>query len=162
MNDNINITLSHSSISQAKSELSKYKNKLDVKTRLIVEALLDYGRRYAQEQLEQLGAVYTQNLLSSIDTELIGNVGFIFTEEEYAKYVEYGTGVVGRNNKHPQPPADWIYDVNEHGYEGWWYYNEADGKMHWTQGMVHRPFMYNTAKELKMKKNDIARGVLKE
>ena len=75
--------------------------------------------------------------------------------------MEYGTGVRGKNSPHPKPPEGWIYDVNEHGEEGWWYMGD-DGELHWTRGMPSRPFMYDTAKELRENTKEIIKGVLKD
>lgn len=76
---------------------------------------------------------------------------------DYTMYVEYGTGVVGEGFQHPDPSmADWEYDINQHGDEGWWYpsyeedrnstkYQTKDGVWWaWTAGQASRPFMYHT------------------
>lgn len=71
-------------------------------------------------------------------------------------YVEYGTGMVGSENSHPDAvAAGWRYDVNSHGDLGWWYPTTANdtnptkkesssGFVAWTQGVKSRPFMYET------------------
>lgn len=71
-------------------------------------------------------------------------------------YVEYGTGMVGSSNSHPDAAAvGWRYDVNSHGEMGWWYPTTQDdpnptktdgpyGPVAWTQGAKSRPFMYET------------------
>ena len=158
----ISFDLSPSSIRGARQELVRYKSTLDKVTEEIVLALLKVGKEYAMEQLLDLDAAYTQNLMNSIETEIDGKIGYIFTNLDYAKFVEYGTGIVGQYDPHPYPPSGWVYDSNAHGVEGWWYYNENDGQVHWTQGMKHRPFMYNTARELDRNKKQIAKEVLKK
>lgn len=62
---------------------------------------------------------------------------------DYAIYVEYGTGIVGKQNKpHPNPEIPWQHDVNNHGEKGWFYME--GGRGHWTAGQASRPFMYDT------------------
>ena len=73
---------------------------------------------------------------------------YIYTDCDWAAFVEFGTGVVGKSNPHPDTGlANWKYDTNNHGEAGWWYFN--DGEWHWTKGMPSRPFMYETAQELR-------------
>lgn len=86
---------------------------------------------------------------SSLMTDIIvvpyPNGFLISVGQEYAVYVEYGTGIVGKENKqHPTAGEDgWIYDVKNHKYKGW-IYKGSDSKTHWTAGQPSRPFMYNT------------------
>jgi hypothetical protein len=75
------------------------------------------------------------------------NAGIIRAGAYYAVYVEFGTGVVGKQSPHPNPEG-WQYDVNDHGDEGWVYYDDESGKFRWTKGFKSRPFMYNTARQL--------------
>lgn len=77
----------------------------------------------------------------------------IRVEGEIALFVEFGTGIVGSWNPHPDDP--WEYDINNHGYKGWYYpaelANESDArtdsagtKFFWTRGMKSRPYFYET------------------
>lgn len=54
-----------------------------------------------------------------------------------AKIVEFGIGYTGsiRNNGRTND-EDWQYDVNEHGYKGWYY--ENNGQTFWTNGFEGR------------------------
>lgn len=67
---------------------------------------------------------------------------------DYANYVEYGTGIMGENDPHPEPTM-WDefegYDLQNHGDNGWKYIGK-DGRLHWTKGMPSRPIVYNTRK----------------
>lgn len=51
---------------------------------------------------------------------------------KYGRFVEYGTGIRGKNNPHPEPPSSWKYNAyfDEHGVD-------------WT-GFEPRAFMYRT------------------
>lgn len=139
------------SIEDAIREVKEYKRKLNDRVKALIRELVDKGVEIAKAQVRELGAVYTGELEESItgffDEET--GLGIIRTDCPYAIYVEFGTGVVGERNPHPEPIEGWQYDVNEHGDKGWWYFNERDQKWHWTKGMVSRPFMYNTLQLLR-------------
>lgn len=156
----ISFGLSVKEIDRAIKEVEKYKSELNAKISLLIETLTDYGVEIAKVQVQQLGAWYTGELESSISGYFSPStgVGIIKAGAPYAVYVEFGTGVVGAGSPHPAP-AGWQYDVNDHGESGWWYYNDRDGKMHWTKGMQSRPFMYNTARELEQECVRIAKEV---
>lgn len=56
-----------------------------------------------------------------------------------AKIVEYGIGYTGLTNTPQlgQDIGDWEYDVNSHGYKGWYYTNDS-GQTFWTNGFEGR------------------------
>jgi hypothetical protein len=147
----IQMKLTTRSIEDAIREVKEYKRKLNDRVKALIRELVDNGVEIAKAQVRELGAVYTGELEESItgffDEET--GLGIIRTDCPYAIYVEFGTGVVGERNPHPEPIEGWQYDVNEHGDKGWWYFNERDQKWHWTKGMVSRPFMYNTLQLLR-------------
>ncbi|HHZ02041.1 MAG TPA: HK97 gp10 family phage protein [Tissierellia bacterium] len=147
----IQMKLTTRSIEDAIKEVKEYKRKLNDRVKALIRELVDKGVEIAKAQVRDLGAVYTGQLEESItgffDEET--GLGIIRTDCPYAIYVEFGTGVVGERNPHPEPIEGWQYDVNEHGDKGWWYFNERDQKWHWTKGMVSRPFMYNTLQLLR-------------
>lgn len=75
----------------------------------------------------------------------------------YAMFVEYGTGLVGKNNPHPKPANGWIYQSGDNSstHEGWFYPTTIDdpnpykhtynGQLYgFTKGMASRPFMYKS------------------
>ena len=57
-----------------------------------------------------------------------------------AKIIEYGIGYTGWVNPLPYAP-DWEYDVNNHGYKGWYYKDDA-GNIHWTNGFEGKLIFY--------------------
>lgn len=64
---------------------------------------------------------------------------------EWAIFVEYGTGIVGKQAPHhPKPEIAWVHDSHGHGHKGWFF--EKDGERRWTAGAESRPFMYDTWK----------------
>lgn len=147
----IKMKLTTRSIEEAIREVKQYRQKLDDRVKALIKELVNKGVEIAKAQVRELNAVYTGQLEESItgffDEET--GIGIIRTDCPYAVYVEFGTGVVGQRNPHPEPIEGWEYDINKHGDAGWWYFNERDQKWHWTKGMESRPFMYNTLQILK-------------
>ncbi len=159
----ISFSLDSKSIDEAIKQLGEYKKSFNKKVEGLIEALVDKGIEIAKMQIRELNASYTGELEGSITgyfSPSLG-VGIIKTNCPYAIYVEFGTGIVGANNPHPAPEG-WKYDINEHGDKGWVYFNERDGKWHWTKGIKSRPFMYNTAKELTKIAGDTAKVVFRK
>ena len=58
-----------------------------------------------------------------------------------AKIVEYGIGYTGWINPNIET-GDWQYDVNNHGYKGW-YYKDDNGNTVWTNGFAGRQIYAN-------------------
>lgn len=127
------------------------------------EELVRRGVLIAKQKVADMDAVYTGQLMASIDGWYDRNThtGAISTNGvPYAAYVEYGTGIVGAMSYHPKAD-DWDYDLKHHGYEGWYYLNDRDGRVHWTAGFKSRPFMYETAEELQDMAPKVAKEILK-
>lgn len=60
-----------------------------------------------------------------------------------AEIVEYGIGYTGQlRTELPEEGSDWVYDVNNHGYKGW-YYKDEQGNIHWTNGYEGKLIFYN-------------------
>lgn len=156
----IKFSLNEKDIDRAISELKVFKREFLRKCESLIEALTDYGVEVAKVEVAQLDAVYTGELMNSI----VGyysptyNVGIIKAGAYYAAYVEFGTGVVGSKSPHPNPQG-WQYDVNNHGDEGWVYYDEDSGGFRRTRGFKSRPFMHNTARDLEKNCERIVREV---
>ena len=147
-------------IDRAIKELKQFKREFLAKCDRLIEALTDRGVEVAKLQVAQLDAVYTGELMNSIEGYYSPtyNVGIIKAGAYYAAYVEFGTGVVGKGSSHPNPQG-WRYDINGHGDEGWVYYDDDSGEFKWTRGFKSRPFMYNTARQLERECKKIAEGV---
>ena len=163
MSKTIKFGLSPDEIQRAIDELNTYKADFLRKCDELVEALTNEGAELAKIQVAQLRAVDTGKLMNSIKGYYspTHRVGIIQAGSLYAVFVEFGTGVVGAGQPHPDLPASWTYDVNGHGDSGWWYYDEVTGTLGWTKGFVSRPFMYNTARDLEKNCAKIVREVFK-
>lgn len=156
----IRFSLNEKDINRAIKELKLFKEVFLEKCNHLIETLTDHGVEVARVEVRRLDAWYTGELMNSIDSYYSPtyNVGIIKAGAYYAAYVEFGTGVVGSKSPHPNP-QDWQYDVNNHGDEGWVYYDDDGGKFRWTKGFKSRPFMYNTARQLEKDCKKIAQEV---
>ena len=65
-------------------------------------------------------------LRRSITSKVEGNVGIVFTNLEYAPYVEYGTGLFAETEGRKDVP---------------WCYEDEEGERHSTSGQKPQPFM---------------------
>lgn len=118
---------------------------------------IDTGLKTSISELTQKGYEYmisivpedTGNLKGSITWEFnsTSQKGTITIGTDYALFVEYGTGIVGKKFPHPNHKS-WKYDVNEHGVKGWWYFDDSQNRFRWTQGRSASAFVYKTMKFL--------------
>lgn len=156
----IKFSLGEKDIDRAIREVNQFKKIFLEKCNRLVEALTNEGVKVAKLKVAELDAVFTGELMNSIDSYYSPtyNVGIIKAGAYYAAYVEFGTGVVGKQSSHPNPQG-WQYDINNHGDEGWVYYDDESGKFRWTKGFKSRPFMYNTARQLEKECKRIAQEV---
>jgi HK97 gp10 family phage protein len=156
------IVISLGNIEEGIRQIEEYEAKVKANVKVFLAKLLEEGVDIAKAQIVSLGAVELGELQNSLAYTLYkeGEQGIIFTDSLHACYVEFGTGVRGASSPHPTKP--WAYDTNGHGENGWYYYDERQGRVRYTQGMPSRPFMYNTARELERKAVEIAREVFSQ
>lgn len=142
MSEKISINIfSPSSIQNAKELLTKKANKVDGGARQAVEGLTKMGYEYMMSIVPKASGELADSISWEYDVQT--NTGRIHVGADYAIFVEYGTGIVGANNPHPEPAPGWKYDSHGHGTKGWVYVGK-DGKTHWTAGEPARPFVYST------------------
>lgn len=158
------------SVKNAVNRLKRYRKKVETNTKLLVQRLTDEGAEIARIKIVNLGAYYSGELLSGVDGYFSPslNVGFVRVTSDHAAFVEFGTGVVGQNNPHKNgeylSKASWSYAsgakifTTKDGKVGWIYPTD-DGGFRFTEGMVSRPFMYETALELQNNFRRIAQEV---
>ena len=146
---NISFGLSVKEVQKAKEEVLAYKKELNEKLNLFSMRLAQEGIFIARVNISEHNAIYSGELIQSINMEKDGTGAFtIFTNCPYAQYVEFGFGVQGQENPHPISTSfGWKYDVNEHGEYGWWY--QKNGEWYWSNGQPSKPFMWETAIELR-------------
>jgi len=155
----INMDLSTKSIENAIREIRKFRKDLERMCEDLAKKLTMQGVEIAKMQVVSMDAWFTGELEESIQGVYFAeeHCGVIYTDCPHALFVEFGTGYAGeQGTQHPwHSDYEWQHDVNEHGAKGWWYPapfgwwvpkkgKHAGETMAWTQGMVSRPFMYNT------------------
>lgn len=72
------------------------------------------------------------------------DLGYLFNYCWYSALVEFGTGVSGQGT-HPDSKG-YEYDVNGHGDNGWYFFDN-DGSLHFTTGMKAHRFMYDAIQD---------------
>ena len=154
--------LSKSSIENAIKQLRAYQNDLTYKCQLLAEKLAENGVEIARVQIADLDAIFTSELLSSIHAEYKGStkggsVWSVVAGTDHAMFVEFGTGIVGKQSPYPgefQDGVSWEYASGKtirqlaDGRYGW-FYKDDDGQWWFTEGMPSRPFMYYTSIQLR-------------
>ena len=157
----IKLKLNTDSINQALKELKAYQRKVEQAPQKLIEYLTAQGVEIAKMNVSDMNAYDSGELYNSIHAEQKSGVGYVIADAAHAAFVCFGTGIVGKNNQHPNIAiAGWKYDVNDHGELGWWYIGR-DGRAHWTKGMPSRPYMYNTAQQLRQMVIPAAKEALK-
>lgn len=150
----IRVDLTAESWDLAIKEVEKYKRKVKALDKRVVKRMAKDGVKTAREEVP----VYTGALMEAIEAIVEKNEAIVMANSPYAEFVEFGTGMVGANNPHPNP-VGWAYDINGHGEEGW-IWPGRDGRFHWTMGQPAKPFMYDTAQILAKEVPDVVREEL--
>jgi hypothetical protein len=154
--------LSVKGIEQLKKDLLNYKNNtLQKKVNLLAQRLAEKGVAIAQNNITTLDAIFTGELLNSIQARKGGSVKgtaifYVVADSRHAVFVEFGSGQLGLEGGYPYPfpeGVDWQYNTGKTIFEispgqYGWFYPSDDGNWYFTQGMPSRPFMYETSLEL--------------
>lgn len=107
--------------------LDKLINKLNNLERVLdVSEPLQEACLLVETTAKQKCPVDTGELRSSITHQVVGDVGYVGTNKEYAPYVEYGTGV---------------FAAHGDGRKDKWTYKDAKGEWHTTNGQKPQPFL---------------------
>ena len=165
----IKVTLSPQGVADAIKEVMAYQKDVENKVRLLIQRLTDFGAEVARVKIVGMGAYATGDLLSGVDGYYSPtlNAGFVRVTSDHVAFVEFGTGVKGQGtytNGEYLSKAAWQYAVGpkifttKDGKVGWIYPTD-DGGFRFTEGMVGRPFMYETALELQKNFPSIVKAV---
>lgn len=101
---------------------------------------LVHGQAKAQAPVDKgqlAGSIHMQ--VKDTGKELEGRV---YTNTEYAAYVEFGTGVKG-NGTYPYKVEGFTPEYKD---KGWAYYDEDKGEWIYTKGQEAQPYMYPALK----------------
>lgn len=174
MNKLINVDIfSTASLKNLEKSLISYRDSLQHKVDIFAKTLADKGVDIAQVQIANLDAIFTGDLIASVHTVFNytykgGAVFSVVADSNHAFFVEFGTGQKGIDTPYPHPLPDgvtWEYAVGKTIRQSpvtgryYWFYPGQDGKWHYTEGMPARPYMYNTAMELRALVEQTAREV---
>jgi len=151
----INVSLGN--IDKALKELQSYKKEFLAKEQFLLKRCVEEGVNIAKE----LCPVDFGDLQKSIQGRVEDSTGYIYTESPYAVFVEFGFGIVGATNPHPEVPPGWTYDSNSHGKDGWVYFDVKRNEFRWSNGQPSKPFMWQTAQRLSQLIPKLAREVFK-
>lgn len=87
---------------------------------------------------ELRGSIYTK-----VSQDANATIGSVYTNKEYAPYVEFGTGPVGASN-HQGISPNVAVTYTQKG----WVWPDVDGGFHATEGQPAQPFMYPALKTM--------------
>ena len=164
----IKVKLDPNSIEDAIKEIQAYKDELEKKVRLLLSKMTEQGVEIAKAKVVEYGILYDTNLSDSISGFVVGNTGFIKVDDKNAVFFEFGTGPVGAANPHPSGNGKygnkpWYTMANQKPMSsmyGWQPLIGTDGNVfYYTDGQESKPFMYDTAMELRKRFPDIVKEV---
>lgn len=116
-------------------------------------------------QAKALAPVDTGNLAGSIHMDIKEEdktiIGRVYTNLQYAPYVEFGTGIKGNGTYKYK-----VKDLNlTYRNSGWVYTPDGGDTFYYTEGQVAQPYMYPALKEnesyIKKLFNEEAKAILK-
>ena len=87
---------------------------------------------------ELRGSIY-----SKVEQDADATIGCVYTDKDYAPYVEFGTGPMGQSNHagiSPEVPVAYTQEP--------WVWADEDGGFHTTEGQPAQPFMYPALKNM--------------
>jgi hypothetical protein len=149
--------LSPTSFENLTKQLDIYAKNLESIKLDIHQALADY----VYERIMFYAPTETGELKSSFAKDVSKEIATIYTDLEYARFVEFGTGIIGSGTHPVAREKGWIYDLHGHGEAGWRFQGK-DGSWYWTQGQTGKKFMYQAVLDLEQNYIEITRNVLKK
>ena len=138
--------LSLKSLNATIKKIKNYKKELEDSKTAIHEALANYAYSVIMANCP----VDTGNLKSSFIIEASNQMATVYTECEYAKYVEFGTGIRGNTSAYPIEQANIIVS------NGWKGYSSI------VQGQSAHKFMLRAWESLQKEGPNIIKKVLRE
>ena len=158
----IKFGLSTASVQRAMAELKAYKRWTQEKCDELALELAKRGTYLIRMKIAEYGAIDSGDMISAVSyPEQIEPGKYRITlrvdngkGDNYALFVEYGTGIKGAGKPHPEAgEAGWRYEVGEKifttrdGRTGWLYPTKSR-TVRFTEGQESRPFWHDAAEEL--------------
>lgn len=133
-------SLSPTAIENLIKEFKVYSLKFESAKTDILEALTEY----AYERIMFYVPVDTGQLMNSFVREISGNIGKVYTDLYYAKYVEFGTGIRGSNSEYDSKYVHGLKYSSEYA------------------GQPAQKFIYQAVLDVERDYKEIVRNVLKQ
>lgn len=122
--------------------LDKLQRKLtklkDIETKKVIEKASGYVRDEARKLVPVDEGQLKQSISYKVVSENKKHTGIVFTNLEYAPYVEFGTGPKGQENHKGISPEI----TPKYSLKGWSYFDDKTGKFIYTKGQKAQPFLY--------------------
>lgn len=112
------ITVDLFNLDKLSAELDRYSNIVDNIVDVVLKDMAEKGESYMKATYIA-GHPQSQSNGNNIQTFKIPNGYRIEDTSPHAEFAEYGTGVKGQTNPHPDLPASWTYNTSGKPY--WWY-----------------------------------------
>ena len=126
--------------------LDKLTLKLNNMSEMDVRKVMNKATTLVHGQAKDLAPVDTGDLAGSIHMETRkiakGYQGRVYTNLEYAPYVEFGTGIKG-NGTYPYKIEGFTLAYKD---KGWCYWSDKEEKIIFTTGQKAQPYMYPAIK----------------
>lgn len=164
----LSVRLTADSVEKAIREVKQYKKRLLANADELSRKLAEDGAKLASAKVREVATYGNLNdIAASIHPQKKSSGHWIVIADNFkAPYVELGTGVQGSNSQHPKSAEmGWAYMTGDftwyNGKFGWWYPTTPDDPnttltqtengdwVAFTSGMPARPFMHETAMQLK-------------
>lgn len=144
-----NVNLSPESFTKLAQDLQDYANKLIQAEPDILQALADYAYERIIYYIDEKNLIRTGQLRDSFVKEISEHLAVVYTDLYYAKFVEFGTGIRGRQSD---------YDVSKTNVENLSYTRTYPDTY---LGQPAQKFVYNAVLDLERDYETIVLNVLK-
>ena len=147
-------------------ELERYNRKLDKAANRIVRELALEAKN---DMTVALASIVDKdgNVRASVRGKSYENPATISLTGDQAAYLEFGTGVIGRNSPHELAgQVGWEYCVGpkirtfKNGRIGWLYYDNSNRHYRITSGIAAQNIVFNAARNTRYRVKDVVKGAL--
>lgn len=154
--------LSVSSLGDLVSALKAYREKVSAAPGKMVQALTKFGEEQISRGLDDI-VDKDGNYLAAAGSEQSGAKGLAYMQGEQAAFLEFGTGVEGRDSPHPQAgEAGWGYGsgaaISSAG--DWFYWDSVKERYIHTQGIPAQMPVFKAANAIRQKESQAAKEAL--
>lgn len=163
----IKTELSISSLDKLLSSIEQYKEKVSSLEHSLPQGLAKKAEKYISINISEI-LDKDGNIDVGVGTYAFGDTALAFISGTQAAYIEYGTGINGKNEPHPlATDIGWDYMTGQRifktkdGRIGWVYKNPLTGKYHFTEGIPSGRVVFNAANQIRREVSETAKELLK-